>query len=282
MEAAPAVRTLGGLATRQQLVASGLTGADLTRAVRSGQVRRVIRGWYSTLPPHDPRVIAVSLGGSLTGVSALQLYGSWLWNRACVIDVVLTAGSPVPPSIPRNVRIFHGRAPRGSPVVPLAEALGHAVRRLPFEEAVAVLDWAHHTDQLDVVDLHVFAAGLPTPLRDIAAWVDISCESVLESIVRTRVRSAGHHVTSQVPLGLGAIDLVIDGVVALELDGRTFHADTFETDRLKDLAILTDGRIAMRASYAMVRADWPRVLGAIETALTTHWAPRRSRPRPRR
>jgi very-short-patch-repair endonuclease len=66
---------------------------------------------------------------------------------------------------------------------------------------------------------------------------------------------------------LGAIDLVIEDQVALELDGREFHESTFEGDRRKDVAITSEGRHPIRVSHSMVRSEWASVERAIEAAL---------------
>ncbi|MBF4576389.1 hypothetical protein [Frondihabitans sp. VKM Ac-2883] len=163
------------------------------------------------------------------------------------------------------------------------EALVIAVKHLPFEEAVAVLDWACHTRRLDEVDLHRLCARLPKPLRRIAEWVDRDCVSVLESIVRTRLRLLGYEVVSQVPVDtVRSIDLVVDGVLGLELDGRAYHESSFESDREKDLAIVLEGRSAMRVSYGMVRRDWPRVEQGIAAAVAMHRGHRRPSGMPER
>lgn len=168
--------------------------------------------------------------------------------------------------------LSYGRLPRGTRTVASDhDALLYAVKQLPFEEAVAVLDWACHTGRLDEVDLHRLCARLPSRLRKIAAWVDRDCQSVLESIVRTRLRLLGYEVVSQVPVDtVRSIDLVVDGVLGLELDGRAYHESSFESDREKDLAIVLEGRSAMRVSYTMVQRKWPRVEQGIATAVAAH------------
>lgn len=283
MQVEAQITSLGGIATRKNLVARGATSRALTAAVKSGHVRRIRNGWYTTLPASDPQVIAVRLGGVLTGAAALHLQNAWLWNPPRSLDVRLAAGASRPTLVPRNVTLSYGRLPRNSRTVATDhEALVIAVKNLPFEEAVAVLDWACHTGRLDEVDLHRLCARLPTSLRRIAEWVDRACESVLESIVRTRLRLLGYEVVSQVPVDtVRSIDLVVDGVLGLELDGRAYHESSFESDREKDLAIVLEGRSAMRVSYGMVRRDWPRVEQGIAAAVAMHRGHRRASGMPR-
>lgn len=155
--------------------------------------------------------------------------------------------------------------------MPLGDALRRAIPRTTFEEAVALLDWTIKTGRYSVFEVHGLVLSLPRKLHYLEEWFDPKCDSFLESVARTRLREVGHHITSQVPVAeFQAIDLVVDHVVAVELDGREFHADTFERDRVKDLAITLEGRAAMRVSYRMVRDDWPRVEAAISQLVARH------------
>jgi very-short-patch-repair endonuclease len=262
-----------GLLHKRQLVRLGARDRHLTAAVRSGDVRRARRGWYTTFDPSDPRFIAVRVGGRLTGAAALDILGAW------------NSGTPrISVSVPQNAARLR-RKPgvrvvwddeqvcrRGSSwaVDPL-DALGEALLEVPFEEAVALLDWALHEKLLSLDDLPGAVAHLPSDARGIVDWVDPDCESIGESIVRTRLRAAGYAVSSQEPVnGSQRIDLVVNDVVGIEVDGRTFHESSFESDRRKDLAVVREGRTPLRVSYRMVREMWGQFLVAVETAVRMH------------
>ena len=78
----------------------------------------------------------------------------------------------------------------------------------------------------------------------------------------------GWPVRSQVPVGeRQSIDLVIGGVVALELDGKEHHQNSFEADRRKDMRITIEGRHPIRVTYSMLLGRWPLVESAIAAAL---------------
>jgi hypothetical protein len=72
-------------------------------------------------------------------------------------------------------------------------------------------------------------------------------------------------VVRQVPIeGTSKIiDMVVDGVVGLETDGRAHHADRFEQDRSKDSDIARSGRVPFRASAQMVRDRWQATVDAV-------------------
>jgi very-short-patch-repair endonuclease len=289
------VRNAGGVLHKRDLVALGATDRMLTAAVRFGHVHRARRGWYTTFPPGDVRHEAVRIGGRLTGASLLALLGAWMWTAAPTVSVVVPPGaSRLRPRRGATVRWrSDGRVPpRPSPgttprhpddddhavddahraawAVPLRTALVDAVVAAPLDEAVALLDWALSSGHFSVVGLHEAFAEAPADVRGIVDWADARSESFLESVMRVTFARLGHRVDSQTRVGPGdrrRIDVVVDGVVALELDGRSWHGDTFDSDRLKDLAITIQGRTALRASYEMVRDHRPLVIEAVHAVL---------------
>ncbi|MBX3100020.1 MAG: hypothetical protein KF761_10625 [Salinibacterium sp.] len=267
------VESLGGFADKTQLVARGARDRDLTRAVGQQEVSRIRRGWYTTHPPDAPAVRAVRIGGRLTGVSAIAEWGGWVLRTPTLHVSVPDNAARLRPT-GKNVRIhWDSRAlsTRGTTTaVALIDALVRVVLDEDLETAVAAIDWALHTGRLDRIDFEKFVLALPTDRRWVATWVDGTCESLPESLSRTRLRLAGHHVLSQVPLGSQRIDLVIDTLVALETDGDEFHREHFERDRRKDLAIATAGYLSLRVPARMVFNEWPVVILAVERLLNTH------------
>jgi very-short-patch-repair endonuclease len=276
------VDSLGGMAQKQQLVRRGAHDRDLTYAVRIGDVVRVRNGWYSTWDESRPELRAVRVGGRLTGISAIAADGGWVLgthplhvainpnaarlrtqdNRHRKLKVKATGGV-----------VLHWVArdgfDRGTAVsVGLIDALERVVLDEEFEVAVAALDWALHTQQLDVVDFESLILRLPVERRGIRDWVDEKCESLPESLTRTRLRAAGYRVDIQVPLGdVQRIDLVVEGQIGVEVDGEQHHVNRFTYDRDKDVEITLDHKHALRPSAKMVFHDWPRFALAVGTAL---------------
>jgi very-short-patch-repair endonuclease len=275
------IADLDGMAQKKQLVARGAHDHDLTNAVRRGDVIRVRNGWYTTLSSDDPRVHAVRVGGRLTGSSAVSALGGWVRS-----STILHVSIPVNASrqrAPRNRRRRLDKtrhrvelhwdsreaSDRGSStIVALSEALCAMVLHEPFEDAIAALDWAMHTGRLDRFDFETLLLHLPEKLRFVADWVDPMCESLPESLARTRLRQRGHRVQTQVTLGdVQRIDLVVDEEVALEVDGEEFHLARFHFDREKDMDITAAGFHAIRPSARLVFEGWERVYRAITVAL---------------
>ncbi|MGV8884922.1 MAG: hypothetical protein ACOH1T_04945 [Microbacteriaceae bacterium] len=280
------VAALGGMAQKQQLVARGARDLDLTRAVREGSVFRARQGWYSTRPEEDLGVRAVRVGGRLTGISAIKHYGGWVLDTHPLHVAVSANASRLRSHTNRFRRFQAGRgvvlhwesgaiAERGDAVaVSLRDALHRVILDEPFEQAVAALDWALRFGHIDEVDLAQIASRLPLYLRFIVDWVDASCDSLPESVSRTRFRLAGHRVESQRELPTGEVlDLVVDGQAGVDIDGREFHEGSFERDRNKDVTVNLDGLHAMRPSANMIFRNWDRFYASVCVALEMRGVP---------
>jgi len=286
VDVAALVSVLGGFAQKQQLVARGARDLDLTRAVRTGEVTRARQGWYTTLPANDRAVQAVRVGGRLTGLALVDYLGGWVIDQPPLhVSMALNAARMrTPTNRFRRLRsrrgvVLHWDPPdvteRGlSWCVALRDAIRAVVLNESLEQAVATLDWALHSRLMEVADLDQLVLKLPAGLRAIAEWVDPYCESLPESVARTRLRLAGHYVTSQVPLETDErIDLVVDHEAAIEVDGKKYHADAFYRDRAKDITITIAEYHGLRPSAYSVFADWARVQAAVDTALRLRGIP---------
>ena len=276
------VASLGGFARKRELARRGARDHHLTDAVRTGEVLRARNGWYSTADPDSDEFRAVRVGGRMTGGSALFAAGAWMRSRPpLAVSVPRNASRQRSPHDRRVRRTRHLRfavsvhwdnvdvAARGSrTTVDIRDAFAVYLRDVPFEEAVAALDWGLVTCTLDRTDFEELIRRLPRRLRVIRDWVDDRCGSYQESIERTRLRLEGLRVRSQVALETGAaIDLLIEETIGMEVDGRRHHESRFEYDRAKDLDIALKSWHAMRVSPTIIRRRWTEVVTAIRLAL---------------
>lgn len=282
MDAAHLVVCHGGALDRRRLHELGATDHDLRRALRAGSLNRPRRGWYSTWDEHDPRFRAMRVGGRLTGISAIAALGGWALGRHPLHVAVPTNAARLRSQWRREIRradapaddvVVHWVAPAhdrdsSTGIVALAEAIEFVCRIESAEQAVAVLDWVRRTGRLDRIELAALRERLG-PLRWLVdASVD-DCDSLPESLARTRLRAAGLQVSTQVSFteGTERIDLVLEGAVAVEVDGDEHHRDRFEEDRARDLAITRAGLHALRPSARRVFGHWREVQDAVGRAL---------------
>ena len=297
------VHSLGGMAQKRQLVRRGARDVDLTRAVRSGEVIRARQGWYTTLSPQDPRVRAVRVGGRLTGISAIAALGGWVLgptglhvsvhDNAARLRTQQSRFRRLDVTAPAGVTLHWDSrdvATRGTTmVVGLLDALHRVLKDEPRERAIAAVDWALRSGLIELFDVEVLLLSAPRGFT--TADFDQKCQSLPESLARTRFRDAGYAVRSQVPLATGeAIDLLVEETVAVEVDGRKFHEAFFVRDRVKDLQEAIAGYVPLRPPATTVFNDWAMVAAAVEAALEARRvspslgnsgpAPRKRRRRP--
>lgn len=268
-----------------ELRARGRTSRQIAAAVAEGRMLAVRSGWYAR-PAADPTLVAaVRVGGVATAHSAARARGLWTPPDPRPLDAV-RGGRAVPPllrvAVPRSTSrsllkdpldstrtLGEGagvvltwtdsgviRAARPFGIVPVLVMLRDLFRSEAPERALAVVDSALRSRHLRRTELPALAAMLPARLATVLAHADGRAESGIETIAAFLLRSAGLRVEVQVRIdGTGRVDLLVEGRVIVECDGREWHAaaEAFEEDRRRDLA-------AAAGRYRVVRASWFRVL----------------------
>ena len=245
--------SLRGGSARWSDLARDVARSTLLRAVRDGRVQRPGRGVFA-LPGAEPvQVAALRVGGVLSCQSAAAARGWSLLRPPTAVHLQVAAGSR------RTLRgaVLH-RSGTALPVGGCADQLTMvvgAVRCLPLVEAVVLLDGLVRDGVLDTDDLEALAGALPPrfPHRRAFALVDPRAESVLESAVRVGCVLAGLEVASQVRLaGVGRTDLLVEGWLVVETDGREHHGGAFAEDRRRDARTAQLGGLTLRFTWADV------------------------------
>lgn len=249
-----------GIATRQQLRQAGLSSGDIGRAVETGDLVRLRRGWYGTPETNSQITCAVRAGGSLSCASALVVHGVWM-RQVRQLHVAFASGAHR--STPATA-VAHWSGDAGADG-PLENPL-HAFRR--FSRCGSPLDVVIAADSLLNLGL-VTLREIDSVLRNTARGrrqlerVDGSAESGTETMVRVRLRARGIDLRTQVPIaGVGRVDFVLGDRLVIEVDGREWHDEEsqFEKDRARDARLVAMGYIVMRFTYRRVMFD----LAAVE------------------
>ncbi|WP_210480520.1 hypothetical protein [Naasia sp. SYSU D00948] len=269
---APLVRT----ATLRE---HGWTAAAIERAVEAGSLWRVVRGWYAA-PGTDPEVIrALRLGARLGCVSALRVHGAW-----CPPDAGLHVAMPYSADGRRLKRetadrvVVHWRSKVDrqewtAGMSPVLTAAAHAVQCQPPHITVAVLDSLLHRRLASARSVLAMLGAMPSSFQQLSRFLDGRSEEGIESITRYRLAEAGISALPQVVVaGVGRVDLLIDGWLALELDGRETHAQeaAFSRDRRRTALLHQAGLTVLHFSYPHVVYDWPLVLDTVRAVLRHH------------
>lgn len=71
--------------------------------------------------------------------------------------------------------------------------------------------------------------------------------------------------------GIGEVDLLVEGRLIVELDGREFldDEDAFARDRHRDLVAAATRYRSLRFTWRRVLFEWPRVEAAVLAALAS-------------
>jgi very-short-patch-repair endonuclease len=215
---------------------------ELRRLVGTGVVVKVSRGLYC-LPDVEASVVAARrLSGLVTCVSLAARLDLPLLERPDRTHVAVPGTRGAPRDDVRDGAVLHWDSavePDGPRVgVAVARALRHASACLPLREAVALGDAALGRGLVSLVELDAVRPGTGRLAFDrFARLLDGRSQSLSETFLRLALRAAGLEVEPQVLVeGAGRVDLLVDGVVAVEVDGFTYHADrrTFREDRRRD------------------------------------------------
>lgn len=290
------IDSFGCIATRQQLVAHGCTGYQLTRDVRSGRIRRVRQARYATSGAALDALAATRVGGLLAGPSAAASYGVWAgFDTRVHVSVGANSGrlrTNVPPRL-RGLRVLTpdtssrsvvihwldgGAVPELGPEcwrVSLRTCLRQMVRWSDRETAIACLDTALTAGAISVPQLAVLFGDARASERLIARQARAGSDSGTESLVRQRLGALGMAVRQQVLFpGIGRVDMQIVGTrLLVEVDSRKYHDDdpvAIERDRWRDAELTSRGYVVVRLSYERITTDWPWCLRMILAAVSAH------------
>ncbi|HWH98479.1 MAG TPA: DUF559 domain-containing protein [Pseudolysinimonas sp.] len=250
-----------GLFSTRLLRTHGLGKADVRRALATGALSRVRRGWYCT-PTAAPEIVtAARVGGRLTCLAALKSHGAWILDTAGVhirvADGVSVLHQP-------GVRIHWTHERVGPGVDSVDEALTTAVACVDFRALVIVADSLVNRGVLTPIRLQAVLGVTPRGRRVLAVH-DPAAESGIETLVRLALRRHRVRVRSQVVIsGVGRVDFLIGDRLVIEADGYDWHGDrvAFERDRERDRELVRRGYVVIRASYRQVTTDLDAVVSA--------------------
>ncbi|WP_168209093.1 type IV toxin-antitoxin system AbiEi family antitoxin domain-containing protein [Agromyces intestinalis] len=268
----------GGICTREQLLRRGIRGPELSRAVRAGAIRRVRRAHYATYDAPLDAIAAVRVGGRLGCVSAARSFGIWIPDPGCT-HVAL-------PKNAARLRTNRALVPSAEPItsdrqllelelhwcdsafgrrktdesawrVSPRDALAQVARCASRLEVIAAFESAVHQGVLTLTDARqLLATSAPRRLRGLQLHGFDG--SGAETYLADAMRAVGLAFIQQVPFdGAGWVDFIVEGRLAVEVDGYAYHhdRDAFERDRRRDAALLARGIPTLRIPAREVLAD---------------------------
>jgi len=268
------------IAETAALNAAGATWRALRGAVEAGHLIRVRRGHYA-LPATGVRILeAVRVGGRLACVSAATDLGVFaLDGRRAHVQVdpgrsrlrtphdrfqLLTDQNRHGVELHWNVLMHPADASEFR--VELIDALVQIVRCQEPKFALASLDSALHQGLIPPSAIAEIFAVLPREVQFLRHLVDARSEAGQETVLRFIVGRAGYEFEIQVRIdGIGRIDMIVEGCLAVEADSRQFHEgwEAQARDRTRDCELAMRGYLTLRVLYRDVMFRPERVLAAI-------------------
>ncbi|MGN6324473.1 endonuclease domain-containing protein [Pseudolysinimonas sp.] len=148
------------------------------------------------------------------------------------------------------------------------DALVQASRCLAHPELVAAIDSALRRGVVRRDEVACIRPALDRALID----ADPSAESGLESLTRLAIRDLGLHVEPQASIvGVGSVDLLVEGCVIVELDGATHRTSQQQRrDHDRDAVAMASGYTPLRFDYVQVIGRRELVARAVVNAVRTH------------
>ena len=261
----------GGAASARQLRTAGATQRELTTAVAAGELLRPRNGRYASPTAPSATLVALAAGARLCCVSAARSYGLWAGKDDRVhLAVPPNAGRSGPPD---SGIVRHWRRVSDHPEiwrVSFRDCLRTVVRCADEMTAVAVLDTALTSGRVSPYGLDRIFAAEPQASRRLAGRARPGSDSGAESILRQLLENRGHRVEQQLQIrGVGRVDMRVDGMLLVEVDGFAFHRDreAFERDRARDAALAVRGMRWLRVPARRLLDDPACAVDGIEAML---------------
>jgi len=267
------VARLGGVAETRELRRNGVTPVELRRAVDAGTLVTPRRGCFA-LPDADPVAIAErAWHGTRTCVTAVERLGLPLIERDSRIHLSFPRGTSFGgrnPTLPAHI-VAHYLPRTHRPLAPTLEALDSTVRCLARDRQLVLVDSALNKGLIEVAELGDLQLTGVQRRGWLARHSDPGAQSIAETLARVALVAAGLSVTTQVHIAsVGYVDMVVNGRVIVEVDGRAYHSDpaAFNRDRRRDRAAYLAGYVPLRFTYAEVVYEPETVVAHVRRALT--------------
>ncbi|WP_082097419.1 endonuclease domain-containing protein [Demequina silvatica] len=265
--------TLGGAARLGTLTGVGVSRRALARAVAAQRIVRPIYGCYALPKASRADILRAAYRAELCCTSLCEAMGLPVIKRDKAVHLVVPRdrGRRTDDRRPTTDVVLHRHGDQIVPEevrVPVGlDMLGLCADRM---QQLVAIDAALRQGLLTLGDLAAFAITDEARLQWLRDHVDPGAESLLETMTRVNLVGEGWAVRSQVWIeGAGRVDLVVEGKVVVQTDGRERHDNpvAFVEDRRRDRACVAAGYRVLRFTYQDVMANMTRVIADVRAAL---------------
>lgn len=260
------IKKFGKVARRRDLLAAGCTAKAIEQALQLRQIKKVARGHYA-LPWAEATDVIFARHQARPGCFTMaQQMKLWVIRDPQRPHVSTASGRPIPGFVVHRI----------SGVPSLMDVLRQCVACGTEVEALTVLESAVVNKHCTIPDLRTeFSRHSDARARAIIELLDPQSMSIIETVARYYLRKEGYNVQGQYfQRDVGHLDLLVEGLLGIETDGRTWHAsfDGWEKDLQRDNFLTINGLWHLRipASIVLHRPDimieWVRMALARITA----------------
>ncbi|MGG7508857.1 endonuclease domain-containing protein [Plantibacter sp. YIM 135249] len=258
-----------GIAHRADAIEAGFTRTGIERAAEGARLQVLRRHWL-VAPQHDADLLmAASLGGALTCISAARTLG--LWN---IPDGLLHVSARPNATVKARsgVRLHWGSgpAPRSSRelVEPVENVLMHLAKCQPFERALVIFESAIRRDLVSQEHLARLRGG-QAELTTVVRASGRTSDSGIETIPWARLARLGILVRRQVMIDGHPVDGLIGDRLIVQADGHEPHTTRAQRDRdvRQDRRLVLLGYTVLRFTYTQIMYHWPDVERTVVAAI---------------
>jgi very-short-patch-repair endonuclease len=269
----------GGLVATHELHTRGFDRAAIASAVRTGRIRRVRQGWYSSVYLAPTFARAARVGGVATCVTALAAAGVW------VLDSELELHVAVKPTACQLRSPRDSRERLGTQDVVIHWTLADHVNRLTRSLSDSLIDYAGcATPELLAAtansllrehpeyraEWQSLRTRFPQRTQRLLSFVDGVCESGTEFVFWVRLRRLHVRMRRQVWIeGVGRVDFLIGERLVIEINGFEHHGgrEQYEADHRREAFLGAIGHRGLRFSHKQVFEQWDTVEAAVYAAV---------------
>lgn len=258
---------VAGIYTTSQLRALGLTRRNISDKVRSGELSRICRGWYTDVTADPDLIRGIRLGGRVGCLSGCLKYGLWV-PAHFGLHVVYGQGCDAQPSPGVILHAAEGAQASG-PIWPLLDCLSHVLHRHSREDFLVVAESAMNLQLAHEADVRAILRHGPANRQTLdrhLAWA----QSGSETRVRYFFQQSRVPVTAQALIpGVGRVDLLVGKRLIVECDSGEFHRTPAQqaADRRRDLRARELGYDVIRLSYEQIWPLWEATRGSLRTVI---------------
>ncbi len=258
---------LGGVVRTQWLKTQGVSRTALERAVASGRLVRVRRGWVATKDADPVLVAAAREGVVVTCISQAARLGLWVHESPERFHVGADPHSAGGKAERAHVHWSKPMVPRHPDLLvdPIENVLALVADCEPFEQALATWESALNRGLVTIPGLAEYP--WKEVARDLLDRANPFADAGTETYIRERLRWLNLRLLIQTWIAGHRVDVLIGDRLVLQVDGK-HHVGAQRSDDIRhDAELRLMGYHVIRISYQQLMHDWPAVQDLIMRAV---------------